>query len=411
MSDSPSTGRFTIRVRLTLMYAAAFFVAGLTLVGLMYFQLGDILDQQLTVRAELVDAPTLDESGRGDRPKAGQTIQQAVPMGNVKEMVDLQFEYARRETLSNMFAASLLFLGFTGLVAGGFGWLMAGQFLRPLREITETARGVAGRSLHHRIALKGPNDEIKNLADTLDAMLERLDRTFDSQERFIANASHELRTPLTINRTLIEVEMLVGGASDKRLRELGEKLLEINVRHEKLIEGLLMLATSEQPLSEIIEIDLPNIVQHVVDECNGHAENEGVSIRTRLDPAVVSGDPVLVERVVQNLVENAIRYNNPQGGWISIHTATRNGIAIVSVENSGSIIAAHDVPTLLEPFRRLPGTDRLAELTDRPVKRGAGLGLSIVRAIAQAHGGSVRVSARKEGGLMVVVELPSRPEA
>ncbi len=366
--------RPTIRVRLTVLYAAAFFVAGAVLVLFMYLYL--ILNHQ---------------SGQA-------SVQHLAP--DIQHAVTAQVLQDRQETLNTMLVASLVMLGVFGVVATGFGWLLAGRALEPLQQITATARRVADRSLHERIALEGPNDEIKELADTFDGMLERLDRAFDSQRRFVANASHELRTPLTINRTLIEVAIDSPGASES-LRQLGANLLAVNQRHERLIDGLLTLAGSEQRLIQLTAVDLADIARHITTESQDSADMTGIEIRSSLGSAPVSGNPALLERLVHNLIDNAIRYNLSEKGWISIRTGTDQGQAFVEVENTGPTVPAYEVANLFEPFRRLPGNER------RAAGSGAGLGLSIVRSVAHAHQGNVEATPRAEGGLRVRVRLPA----
>jgi signal transduction histidine kinase len=377
----------TIRVRLTLLYAVAFFLAGVAIVALMYLYLGQTLNHQLTVR--------------GDLPE--QTLRHLSP--DVHDALMAQFQRARVDTLNTMLIASLILLGLVGVIAGGFGWFLAGRALRPLRQITATARRIADQSLHERVALLGPNDEIKELADTFDAMLERLDRFFDSQRRFVANASHELRTPLTINRTLIEVALGDPHANES-LRQLGVTLLAVNERHERLIDGLLTLATSEQGVAERTPVDLATIARHVIAESQGTAQSAGVEIRAHLQSALVAGDPALLEQLIQNLVDNAIRYNLSIQGWVSVTSDKIDDDVYLTVENTGSLVPSSDVRILFEPFRRLPTTERLAESTCTSNRRGAGLGLSIVRSVARAHGGDVHASPREGGGLTVHVRIP-----
>lgn len=374
----------TIRVRLTLLCAGAFFLAGATLVALMYLYLGQILDHQ----------PADD-------------LQHLAP--EVQDALSAQLERGRDDTLNTMLTASLIGLVVIGVVAGGFGWLVAGQALHPLQQITATARRVADRSLHERIALDGPQDEVKNLADTFDAMLERLDRSFDSQRRFVANASHELRTPLTINRTLIEVALDNPDATES-LRQLGATLLAVNQRHERLIDGLLTLASSEQHIADPTPVDLADIARHVIAESQGAAQKAAVTTRTDLQPSLVAGDPLLLERLTQNLVDNAIRYNLPEHGWITVTTGVVDGNAHLSVENSGPPVPPYEVTGLFEPFRRLPTSERIADSKMTAASRGAGLGLSIVRSVARAHRGDVHASPRDDGGLTVRVQLPIASE-
>ena len=378
----------TIRVRLTLLYAGAFFLAGAILVALMYIYFGQSLDHQLTARVASTEQLRAHE-----------------PHGVSPELVNqlrTQFEQDRDNTRRAILIASLVSLGVIGVAAGGFGWLLAGRALRPLQDIIATARRVADRSLHERIALDGPDDEIKDLADTFDAMLERLDRAFDSQRRFVANASHELRTPLTINQTLIEVALDNPEACES-MRQLGGNLLAVNRRQERLIDGLLTLAGSEQHLAEHTAVDLADIARHVTTESHDPAQKAGVEIRTTLEPAPVTGDPVLLERLIQNLVDNAIRYNVPEKGWITVATGTAEGHAFVTVENTGPTVPRYDVSNLFEPFRRLPSTERRAIPSGN---QGVGLGLSIVRSVAHAHNGDVHATPRADGGLTVGVRIP-----
>jgi signal transduction histidine kinase len=285
---------------------------------------------------------------------------------------------------------------------------MAGRALQPLQQITATARRVADRSLHERIALDGPDDELKGLADTFDAMLERLDRSFDTQRRFVANASHELRTPLTISRALIEVA-IDDPQADEPVRRLAATLLGVNQRHERLIDGLLTLASSEQGLTDRIPVDLADIARHITAESQAAAHAAGVEIRTELRSAPVLGDPVLLERLTQNLFDNAIRYNIAEHGKIVVTTETADGHAQLTVDNTGPPVPAYDVPTLFDPFRRLSTTERLADSAEVSISRGAGLGLSIVRSVAHAHGGDVNATPRDGGGLSVHVRLQVRP--
>jgi signal transduction histidine kinase len=382
----------TIRVRLTLLYAGAFFLAGAILVALMYLYLGQSLNHQLSGRAASTE----------------QLRSHEVPP-ELADQLQTQFRQGRDDTLRAMLIASLVALGVIGVAAGGFGWLLAGRALRPLQDITATARRVADRSLHERIALDGPDDEVKDLADTFDAMLERLDRAFDSQRRFVANASHELRTPLTINRTLIEVALDNPQASES-LRQLGTNLLAVNQRHERLIDGLLTLASSEQRLADPTGVDLAEVARHATTEAHGAAKAAGVEVRTHLRPAPVTGDPVLLERLTQNLLDNAIRYNLPEHGEVTVATDTVDGHARLTVENTGPPVPPYEIPSLFEPFRRLPASERLADAATTSTSRGAGLGLSVVRSVAQAHGGDVHAFPREGGGLTVQVRLSAAPE-
>jgi signal transduction histidine kinase len=388
----------TIRVRLTLLYAVAFFLAGAALVALTYLYLGQSLDRQLTARVGATEQHIADYVSEADAHGTQRSAQ-------LREALSAQFEQDRNDTLRAMLIWSVASLAAVGLVAGGLGWMLAGRALRHLQQITATARRVADRSLHERIALDGPDDEIKDLADTFDAMLERLDRSFDGQRRFVANASHELRTPLTINRTLIEVALDTPNAPES-VRQLGATLLAVNHRHERLIDGLLVLASSDQRLTEHSPVDLADIARHAATMSDDAARETGVAIRAAIAAAPVVGDPLLLERLAQNLLDNAIRYNITQHGWASITTGTADGHAHLTVENTGPTIPSYDVNGLFEPFRRLSSADRLADSGPPSPGRGAGLGLSIVRSVAHAHHGEVHAHPRPDGGLRVHVRIP-----
>ncbi len=281
------------------------------------------------------------------------------------------------------------------------GWVVAGRTLRPIQQITATARRVADRNLHERIGLTGPRDELRELGDTFDDMLGRLDSAFDSQRRFVANASHELRTPLAINRTLLEVAM---GRPDAppQLRQLGDTLLEVNARHERLINGLLTLARSEQAPTERTPVDLGEVATSVSEQFSDAAEAADIALTVDRGAAPTVGDPVLLERLTQNLVENAIRYN-ARGGWVAVRTVTEGAAVKITVANTGPVVPPYEATGLFEPFRRL--TDRVGSA------QGTGLGLSIVRSVARAHGGDALIRPRVGGGLVVDVTLPTARHA
>lgn len=294
-------------------------------------------------------------------------------------------------------AGGVAVLAGTG-VAFGIGWRAAGMVLRPLRNVTDTARRVAqSHNLSERIGYDGPQDEIKELTDVYDTMLGRLARSFDGQRRFVANASHELRTPLTINRTLVDVAVRRPDATED-VKRLGESLLLVNARHERLIDGLLALTEGEQAVLDRRPFDLADVAEHVLDQAAAEAAEREVTMHRLLDPAPTAGEAVLVERLVQNLVENAIRHNHAKGEvWVT--TRRRADRVELVVANSGLQVPSYEIETIFEPFRRLHG-DRLRS------DRGSGLGLSIVRVITEAHDGTVTATPRDEGGLTISVELP-----
>jgi len=303
-------------------------------------------------------------------------------------------------------------LGLMALLSLGLGWVVAGRVLRPLQRITATAKRLSERTLHQRIALQGPDDELKELADTFDRMLGRLDAAFDAQRRFAANASHELRTPLAISRTEVDVALADPDTPPAELRAMAERVRDATQRSERLIEGLLTLARSEQAPRLWESADLADAVALALEHTRRQDQDQagqdgGLRLVTRLRPAPVQGDPALLERMVANLVENAVRHNQP-GGWLEVATGTSDGRAFVQVANGGQEIPTDQVESLFEPFRHLHG--RVASASASAV-RGAGLGLSIVRSVARAHGGDAHAMALAGGGLEVTVRLPVRAQA
>jgi signal transduction histidine kinase len=273
------------------------------------------------------------------------------------------------------------------VVAIGLGYWIAGRFLRPLRTITATAQDISASNLHQRLGLRG-HDEFVALAATLDDLFERLEASFESQRNFVANASHELRTPLTAERALLQVALADPEATVDTLRTTCHDLVDLSEHQERLIDALLTLASTERGIEQCEPVDLARIVTDTVD-----THQTGV-IRATLNPATMAGDPRLIESLVANLIENALRHNVP-GGWVSVDTSTLDGRAHLRVGNSGPVIQPDDVERLFQPFQRLEGRVRRIE--------GHGLGLAIVRAIATAHGASLAATARPEGGLSVEV--------
>jgi signal transduction histidine kinase len=273
----------------------------------------------------------------------------------------------------------------TAALAGVLGWFVARRVLRPLHDITATARRLGAEDLGRRIKLTGPPDELKELADTFDGMLDRLAGSFDSQKRFVANASHELRTPLALQRTLIEVALL-GDDVPAETRLLGTRLLDANSRTERVLEGLLVLARSDRGLADRVPVRLDHLVETVAQGFPG--------VAVAVTPRTVAGDPVLLERLVVNLIDNAVTYNRP-GGWVRVEVGDTPALV---VRNSGPVVDPSTVDCLFEPFRRGRG--------DRTDSGHSGLGLSIVRSVAAAHGGRARAQAPAGGGLVVTVRLP-----
>ncbi|HEX6467955.1 MAG TPA: HAMP domain-containing sensor histidine kinase [Streptosporangiaceae bacterium] len=391
------TMRISLRARLTLVYAGLFLVTASLLVGVTYLVTTRTVDHGF---GQIVVARLPNSGGAG--PGTAVTAPGPPPadlLYEVRENVKAQAAAQRRAVLHNLIQSSMLTVLALCLLALMLGYLVAGRMLRPLQTVTATARRLSESTLHERIGLAGPRDEIKELADTFDGMLDRLHRAFDLQRRFIANASHELRTPLAINRAVIEVTLAKPGVADET-KELGRKLLGATARHERLIEGLLLLARSERELGERTFVDAAELARDAVEEFTPAARAAGVTVTSAFSPATTAGDIVLLERCVANLVENAIKYNHTDGGHVWLMTGQAGGWAYVRVENTGAPIAAPDVQAIFEPFRRLT-RDRVGSA------RGAGLGLSIVRAVVRAHGGTIEARPRPGGGLAITVHLPA----
>ncbi|TDD15149.1 sensor histidine kinase [Nonomuraea diastatica] len=373
-------GRVSIRWRLTLTYGALVFAAAAVLLFSVYVIVGSAIDYawpSIDWGLDPVQNARLDAAWREFQRQA---VQEA------------------RDTL---FGSAFLALLGVGILALIIGYFVADRALRPVAQMTGTARKLSESTLaHQRIALEGPNDELKELADTFDAMLTRLNIAFDTQRRFVANASHELRTPLTINRTVLEIALSDPEASED-LKALGRTLLEVNARNEKLIEGLLLLARSERELAVRKPLDVQEVAQTAVEQVTPFAQEHGATVTTELVSAPTIGDPVLLERSVSNLLENAVKYNIPENGKVWIRTGMADGALVVQVANTGQHVPAYEVNSLFEPFRRLHA-DRVDSA------KGSGLGLSIVRAVVQAHGGNVTAVPRDGGGLVVTIRLPRR---
>lgn len=362
----------TVRLRLTLLYGGLFFAAGFLLLTVAYVLVTNILE---------------------NLPFA---VQPAEPGGLTQQQVD-EVRRAFIDWVQHrlIWQSAFALLG-VGLIALALGWFVADRALAPLQKVTATARRLSESTLHERIALQGPEDEIKELADTFDAMLERLNQAFDAQRRFVGNASHELRTPLAINRTLLEVALADPGASED-LRTVGRTLLANNARHERLIEGLLLLARSERELTTRTQVDLGEVAATVL-KTTDRSNRPDIEINSELAAASTVGDPVLLEHLVSNLVDNAVRHN-VEDGTVIVRTGILDDWAACQVENTGPVVPAYEVQSLFEPFRRLD-TDRIESA------KGAGLGLSIVRSVARAHGGTVVATSRDDGGLVLTVRLP-----
>ncbi len=380
----------TIRLRLTLLYGLVFLVTGAVLLTIGYELVRHNLNQPSDYRNELRKLGLI-PPGFGQRPPG---FAQGSTAARIAEAVRAQL---RGDALHRLLIEYVVALGAMTMVSVAAGWLLAGRALRPLRDITATARRVSGENLGERISLKGPADELKQLADTFDGMLARLDAAFGSQRHFVANASHELRTPLAIMRTEVDVSLADPDATVEDLRRMGDAVRETVDRCERLIEGLLMLARSEAATGREEPADLAPLAADCITDLRARAREADVEVRDDLEPAWTRGDPALLERMIANLVDNGIQHNEP-GGYLRISTRTVGGRVRLTVANGGPAIDPADADKLTEPFRRL---DRAAG--------GFGLGLSIVRSVVVAHGGTIEIRAPETGGLDVRIELPALP--
>jgi signal transduction histidine kinase len=301
--------------------------------------------------------------------------------------------------LHELLIRSAMALGFMAILSVALGWLVAGRVLRPVRTISATARQISASNLNERLRLDGPDDEFRELAATLDDLLERLEAAFDSQRRFVASASHELRTPLTLDRALLERALRHQHPTQAFWRATCERLLVSSQRQDHLIQALLTLARSEAGVSRREPFELSAVIDNVLLSLEFDAGSLGVEITAKTSPAPVSGDPRLIERLVRNLVDNAIRYNQP-AGRADITVGLQSGRVILAVANTGPPVPPADIDLLFRPFQRLapnPGGH----------PEGTGLGLAIVKAIADAHGATVTAAPQPHGGLRIEVSFPS----
>ncbi|MGW3197808.1 sensor histidine kinase [Streptomyces sp. NPDC001118] len=386
--------RPTIRIRLTLLYGGMFLIAGILLLSIIYLLAAQAISTGNQPLFKIVSGTSIRVSS--DNCPAINTT--SLPLSDFNDAIAHCVDQQRQTALDDLLSRSLLALLGLAVIAFAFGYAMAGRVLSPLGRITRTARQVAGSDLSRRIELDGPDDELKELADTFDDMLERLQRAFTAQQRFVGNASHELRTPLAINRTLLEVHLSDPNAPVE-LQQLGKTLLATNERSEQLVEGLLLLARSDNQIVERKPVDLAEVATQAIDQAHGEAEAKGVKIRGERRPAVVQGNGVLLERIALNLVQNAVRYNVSEDGWVEVATEVQHGQAVLTVTNTGPVVPAYEIDNLFEPFRRLR-TERTGS------DKGVGLGLSIARSVARAHGGHIVAQPREGGGLVMRVTLP-----
>ena len=388
----------TVRLRLTLLYGGLFLATGVLLLIIMYGLLARTLRDGRDGDGDGRQGQQTGQ-GRGGGQDDGDATETA-DQGSVDQRIASARDEERDAALGEVPLQAGLALAVATAVALLLGWVASGRILGPLRAITAHARHASEVTLGDRIALRGPEDELKELADTVDAMLGRLEAAFTAQRRFSADASHELRTPLAVIRAEADVALASRDASERE-RRLAGTVRDAVDRSERLVDGLLALARSESSLRDDARVDLAELVGDVVGEQAMAASVAGVALDLDLGAATVAGDRTLLWRMVGNLVENAVRHNR-RGGWVWVAAATEGATATVHVENSGLPVDPAVVAQLFEPFRR-GGQERRGHPT------GHGLGLAIVRSVVAAHGGTVAASALPEGGLSVVVRLPSAP--
>jgi signal transduction histidine kinase len=386
----------SIRLRLAALLTALFLLLGGTLLGVSY----------ALVRSNLTADPHrlyetaakrlgLELGPRGDHGPA--QLQEALP-GSAPERPRLVLEEVRGvqeqlvdDALRKLTLQYLAIMAAMALLSAALGWFVSGHVLRPVSEITATARRVSKESLHERIALEGPDDELKQLADTFDSMLGRLETGFERQAAFVSNASHELRTPLSVIRTEADVTLADEADDPEALRRSLAVVREAGERSERLIDALLTLARADRGDHPRIDVDLSEVMRQLTDE----TDFDGLRLELVLRPARVLGDRELLRTMAANLIDNAVRHNSADG-WIEIRTESAGQEARLEISNSGPTITADEAASLTEPFRRV-GTARTGD--------GLGLGLSIAASVAHAHGGQLTIDALQRGGLRVSVRL------
>ena len=401
-------GRRTVRFRLTLLYGALFLACGTALVGITY-----ALAARTTPNAYVVSGPNGDTNGlaqtRTDpgadgsasstaRTDQGSGVSGGAGSAQADAIARRSEELARAERadhLKSLLTESGVALAITTVISLGLGWIVAGHLLRRLQRVTAAARTISASNLHERLALDGPEDELKELGDTFDQLLARLEGSFLAQRQFIANVSHELRTPMARQRTLAQVAISDPEATVESLRTAHERVLVAGLQQERLVLALLTLARGQAGLHRRERFDLAEVTTGVVLSRSEEAERRGLTVRTALEPAPVKGDVALAEGMIVNLMDNALRHNVP-GGLIEFSTGSENGTCSLTVANTGREIPEADIARLFRPFERL-GAERVGH------SEGLGLGLSIVRAIVEAHDADVEIVPRPGGGLITTV--------
>jgi signal transduction histidine kinase len=390
--------RPTARLRLTLLYGALFLASGAVLLAVTY-----LLVEKATGASTLGGIKTI----FSNPPRLVPADKGAVDIGQPEGVPGLyaqvnqllaQAAQQRAFDLHELLIRSAIALGLMAILSVALGWLVAGRVLRPVRTISATARQISASNLHERLRLDGPDDEFRELAATLDDLLGRLEASFESQRRFVASASHELRTPLTLDRALLERALRNPAPTQDFWRATCERLLVSSQRQDRVIDALLTLARSEGGISSRESFELSTVIDSVLLSPELDPGHMGLDVQIDIGPALITGDPRLVERLVRNLVDNAIRYNQPSGRVV-IATNMLCGHAVLTVSNTGPAISASDINRLFQPFQRLaPHRSGQAD--------GTGLGLSIVKAIADAHDAAITAAPQQHGGLTIEVSFP-----
>jgi signal transduction histidine kinase len=383
--------RRSVRLQLTLIYSGLFLLSGIGLLALTYVLAAT--EFPITSRTSHTTTGSGGPGGTGFSPSPSQAVAAAAAAA-------AQSLHQRSAALHNLLMMSAIALCVMTVISIGLGWMMAGRMLRPVRVITNTARRISASSLHERLDMTGPEDELKELSDTFDALLRRLDRAFDAQRQFVANASHELRTPLARQRAFIEVALDDEERTVHTLERACERVLVASDQQVRLIDALFTLAHSQRGLKLRSPIDLADAFGDALRSRQPEARGRGLRVSAGLASATALGDARLAERLAVNLVANAISHNIP-GGWIEIATGESGGSAFLSVANSGGVIPPAEVQRLFEPFQRL-GAERVGQ-------NGFGLGLSIVKAIVDAHDAQLSATALPGGGLEIKVRFPRIP--
>jgi signal transduction histidine kinase len=386
--------RLTVRARLTLLYTGLFAVCGAIVVAVSYTLVAQLGTQgQGNVKSSPHDVPADIAAQCGSEIRGAHPDKSGVSQCISYLLQQRGAQAQRNLTLSHLLEYSLITLAVVIALAAILGWIAAGRALRPVQQITAAARAASEHNLSARVAPRGPRDELRELAETFDEMLGRLQAAFEGQQRFIANASHELRTPLAVMRATVDVVLGNAGSTPGDLRAMGEDIRAEVDHAEHLFGALLILARNERGLTVREEVDLATVAEDVLDTV-GLGDRR---VHATLEPAVISGDPVLAERLIANLVDNAVRYNIAAGDiWVS--TRATEGSSQLTVANTGPVISLADAGRIFQPFQRL---------SDRTSSNGFGLGLAIVDSIAAIHGGTVTARPRNDGGLSVTVTIPS----